>query len=287
MLLTNQVELLTEQVDVGIIQSYLEKAPEAVVSFLVRILLCIVLFFIGTRLIRLVRKLLKRSMEKAGAETGVKSFVDSFVKFGLYILLVFFLLSWFGVDTASIVAVVGSAGVAIGLAVQGSLSNLAGGVLILLLSPFKVGDYIHEDTHGNEGTVKEIQVFYTKLATADNKEVILPNGELSNASLTNYSTMSCRRIDIPVSISYDADLKKAKKVLTDLIEADKDILKDKERVVFVDNLGASAVVLNVRFYTTQENYWEAKWRITEQVKTTLDDAGIKIPFSQLDVHITS
>jgi len=287
MLLTNQVELLTEQVDVGIIQSYLEKAPEAVVSFLVRILLCIVLFFIGTRLIRLVRKLLKRSMEKAGAETGVKSFVDSFVKFGLYILLVFFLLSWFGVDTASIVAVVGSAGVAIGLAVQGSLSNLAGGVLILLLRPFKVGDYIHEDTHGNEGTVKEIQVFYTKLATADNKEVILPNGELSNASLTNYSTMSCRRIDIPVSISYDADLKKAKKVLTDLIEADKDILKDKERVVFVDNLGASAVVLNVRFYTTQENYWEAKWRITEQVKTTLDDAGIKIPFSQLDVHITS
>lgn len=279
--------LVSEQINISLLQKYMEKAPEVIVSFLFKVLLCIIVFWIGTRLIKLLRKIIKRSMNKAGAESSVMTFVDSFVKVGLYVLLGFLLLSWFGIDTASVVAVVGSAGVAIGLAIQGSLSNLAGGVLILLLKPFKVGDYIKEDAHGNEGTVKEIQVFYTKLATADNKEVILPNGELSNASLTNYSTMDCRRIDIKVGVAYDADLKKAKDVLTELLDNEKEVLRDKEHLVFVDELSESAVVLNVRFYTTQDAYWETKWRITEQIKLVLDEAGIKIPFRQMDVHILS
>ena len=279
--------LVSEQINISLLQKYMEKAPEVIVSFLFKVLLCIIVFWIGTRLIKLLRKIIKRSMNKAGAESSVMTFVDSFVKVGLYVLLGFLLLSWFGIDTASVVAVVGSAGVAIGLAIQGSLSNLAGGVLILLLKPFKVGDYIKEDAHGNEGTVKEIQVFYTKLATADNKEVILPNGELSNASLTNYSTMDCRRIDIKVGVAYDADLKKAKGVLTGLLDNEKEVLRDKEHLVFVDELSESAVVLNVRFYTTQDAYWETKWRITEQIKLVLDEAGIKIPFRQMDVHILS
>ena len=279
--------LVSEQINISLLQKYMEKAPEVIVSFLFKVLLCIIVFWIGTRLIKLLRKIIKRSMNKAGAESSVMTFVDSFVKVGLYVLLGFLLLSWFGIDTASVVAVVGSAGVAIGLAIQGSLSNLAGGVLILLLKPFKVGDYIKEDAHGNEGTVKEIQVFYTKLATADNKEVILPNGELSNASLTNYSTMDCRRIDIKVGVAYDANLKKAKDVLTGLLDNEKEVLRDKEHLVFVDELSESAVVLNVRFYTTQDAYWETKWRITEQIKLVLDEAGIKIPFRQMDVHILS
>ena len=279
--------LVSEQINISLLQKYMEKAPEVIVSFLFKVLLCIIVFWIGTRLIKLLRKIIKRSMNKAGAESSVMTFVDSFVKVGLYVLLGFLMLSWFGIDTASVVAVVGSAGVAIGLAIQGSLSNLAGGVLILLLKPFKVGDYIKEDAHGNEGTVKEIQVFYTKLATADNKEVILPNGELSNASLTNYSTMDCRRIDIKVGVAYDADLKKAKDVLTELLDNEKEGLRDKEHLVFVDELSESAVVLNVRFYTTQDAYWETKWRITEQIKLVLDEAGIKIPFRQMDVHILS
>ena len=279
--------LVSEQINISLLQKYMEKAPEVIVSFLFKVLLCIIVFWIGTRLIKLLRKNIKRSMNKAGAESSVMTFVDSFVKVGLYVLLGFLMLSWFGIDTASVVAVVGSAGVAIGLAIQGSLSNLAGGVLILLLKPFKVGDYIKEDAHGNEGTVKEIQVFYTKLATADNKEVILPNGELSNASLTNYSTMDCRRIDIKVGVAYDADLKKAKDVLTELLDNEKEVLRDKEHLVFVDELSESAVVLNVRFYTTQDAYWETKWRITEQIKLVLDEAGIKIPFRQMDVHILS
>ena len=279
--------LVSEQINISLLQKYMENAPEVIGSFLLKVLLCIIVFWIGTRLIKLLRKIIIRSMNKAGAESSVMTFVDSFVKVGLYVLLGLLLLSWFGIDTASVVAVVGSAGVAIGLAIQGSLSNLAGGVLILLLKPFKVGDYIKEDAHGNEGTVKEIQVFYTKLATADNKEVILPNGELSNASLTNYSTMDCRRIDIKVGVAYDADLKKAKDVLTGILDNEKEVLRDKEHLVFVDELSESAVVLNVRFYTTQDAYWETKWRITEQIKLVLDEAGVKIPFRQMDVHILS
>ncbi len=160
----------------GVIEEFLNELPSKALNFGMKVLLCIVLFLIGVKIIQLVRKMLRRSMEKAGAEEGVRSFVDSFVKAALYVLLGFVLLSWFGVDTASIVALVGSAGVAIGLAIQGSLSNLAGGVLIMLLKPFKVGDFIREDTHGNMGTVTEIQIFYTKLSTVDNQVVVLPNG---------------------------------------------------------------------------------------------------------------
>ena len=171
----------------GVIEGFLEELPSKALNLGVKVLLCVLLFLIGVRLISLFRKMLQRSMQRAGAEEGVRSFVDSFVKAALYVLLIFMMLSWFGVDTASIVALVGSAGVAIGLAIQGSLSNLAGGVLIMLLKPFKVGDFIKEDTHGNMGTVTEIQIFYTKLSTIDNQVVILPNGSLANTSLTNAS----------------------------------------------------------------------------------------------------
>ena len=197
----------------GVIEEFLNELPSKALNFGMKVLLCIVLFLIGVKIIQLVRKMLRRSMEKAGAEEGVRSFVDSFVKAALYVLLGFVLLSWFGVDTASIVALVGSAGVAIGLAIQGSLSNLAGGVLIMLLKPFKVGDFIKEDTHGNMGTVTEIQIFYTKLSTVDNQVVVLPNGSLANTSLTNASGNRERRMDVKVGISYAADLKKAKEVL--------------------------------------------------------------------------
>lgn len=170
-------------------------------------------------------------MNRAGAETGVIQFVDSFVKASLYIILILTLASSFGVDAASIVALLGSAGVAIGLAVQGSLSNLAGGVLILLLKPFKVGDYIVEGSSGKEGTVKEIQIFYTKLLTYDNQTIILPNGNLANNTIVNVTAAECRRCDVMVSVSYSADLKKAKEVLTRMLSADPNIMKDRDHFV--------------------------------------------------------
>ncbi len=269
----------------GVIEEFLNELPSKALNFGMKVLLCIVLFLIGVKIIQLVRKMLRRSMEKAGAEEGVRSFVDSFVKAALYVLLGFVLLSWFGVDTASIVALVGSAGVAIGLAIQGSLSNLAGGVLIMLLKPFKVGDFIKEDTHGNMGTVTEIQIFYTKLSTVDNQVVVLPNGSLANTSLTNASGNRERRMDVKVGISYAADLKKAKEVLFSLLEENAQVIKEMEYRVFVDELADSAVILNMRCYFPQEVFWEEKWRMTENAKLALDEAGIEIAYPQLDVHM--
>ena len=191
----------------------------------------------------------------------------------------------FGVDAASIVALLGSAGVAIGLAVQGSLSNLAGGVLILLLKPFKVGDYIVEGSSGKEGTVKEIQIFYTKLLTYDNQTIILPNGNLANNTIVNVTAAESRRCDVKVSIAYSADIKKAKEVLTKVLSEDPDTIKEREHFVFVDELADSGINLCVRCWFKNEDFWQGKWRITEQCKYALDKAEIEIPFPQMDVHM--
>ena len=201
-------------------------------------------------------------------------------------ILILTLASSFGVDAASIVALLGSAGVAIGLAVQGSLSNLAGGVLILLLKPFRVGDYIVEGASGKEGTVKEIQIFYTKLLTYDNQTIILPNGNLANNTIVNVTAAECRRCDVMVSVSYSADLKKAKEVLTRMLSADPNIMKDRDHFVFVDALEDSGINLCVRCWFKNEDFWQGKWRITENCKYVLDEAGIEIPFPQMDVHLS-
>ena len=279
------IEVLTDEtVDVGLIQSFIEKLPEKALQFGVRVLLALLVFAIGAQLIKLVCRILKKSMQRGNADVGVIQFLGSFVRITLYVLLVFFIASGFGLDAASVVALLGSAGVAIGLAIQGSLSNFAGGVLILLLKPFKVGDYIIAG-NGNEGTVVEIQIFYTKLTTADNRLVVIPNGELSNSSMINASAMPTRRIDIPVGISYEADIRMAKEVLLKVLEEDPGVLQDEEKRVFVDDLADSSVVLNLRCYSTNENFWETRWRLMESVKYALDEAGIGIPFPQIDVHM--
>ncbi len=275
-----------DELDVGLIQSYLQKLPETALRFGIRVLLALLVFLIGAQLIKLAGKILRKSMKRGNADVGVIQFLDSFIRITLYVLLIFFIASGFGLDAASVVALLGSAGVALGLAVQGSLSNFAGGVLILLLKPFKVGDYIIAG-NGNEGTVVEIQIFYTKLTTADNRLVVIPNGELSNSSMINASAMPKRRIDIPVGISYQADIRQAKEVLLGILEKDEKVLQDEDRKVFVDNLGDSAVILNVRCYAASEDFWETKWRLTENIKYALDGAGISIPYNQLDVHLDS
>lgn len=263
----------------------LEAIPAKILHLGIRILLVFLLFFIGTKVIKLIRKILRKSMEKAQAETGVIQFVESFVKAALYVLLVFLLASQLGVDATSIVALLGSAGVAIGLAIQGSLSNLAGGVLILLLKPFKVGDYIIESVSNHEGFVTEIQIFYTKLRTADNRIVVLPNGVLANNSLVNVTSEKDRRLDIKVGISYDEDLKKAKEVLFNVLKQEKSLIPDKDCLVFVDELADSSVNIGLRCYVESGEYWKARWRIIENCKYALDEAGISIPFPQMDVHL--
>lgn len=269
----------------GILKNFFEELPDRALRLGLRVLLAILCFVVGVQLIKLIRKLVKKSMTRAGAEVGAVQFMDSFLKAALYVILILMLASSFGVEAASIVALLGSAGVAVGLAVQGSLSNLAGGVLILILKPFKVGDYIQEHASGKEGTVTEIQIFYTKLLTVDNRTVILPNGALANNSLTNFTAQDVRRMDITVGISYEADLKLAKEVLLNVLEQDEAVLKDRDRLVFVDGLGSSSVDLGVRCWFRQEDFWPGKWRVTENCKLALDEAGIQIPFNQLDVHL--
>lgn len=271
--------------DTDFMQSVLQKLGSHTLDLGGRILFSLIAFFIGAQLIKLVRKIIKKGMEKADADLGVRQFVDSLVKCSLYVILVFFLASSFGVDAASIVAVLGSAGVAIGLAIQGSLSNLAGGVLILLLKPFKVGDYIVEGVSGKEGTVSEIQIFYTKLITFDNKVIILPNGNLANNTIVNVTCRNTRRCDIPVSIGYSSDIRLAKETLTAVLEKDEAVLKDQDHRVFVDKLGESGIDLIVRCWFKNEDYFEGMWRITENCKYALDQVGVEIPFNQIDVHM--
>lgn len=282
---TEAIEFKNVEENISLFKKFLQTLPEKALNLGFRVLLAAVFFIIGVQCIKIIRKILKKSLQKTSADVGVIQFLDSFTKTALYILLVFLIGTSFGLDATSVVALVGSAGVAIGLALQGSLSNFAGGVLILLLKPFKVGDYIIEDSKGNEGTVSEIQLFYTKLTTPDDKVIVLPNGNLANTSLTNVTATDIRRMDVKVGISYRADIKAAKTVLLQLLERDEYVLKSMDRLVFVDELGDSAVVLNVRCWFKNEDFWPGKWRITEEVKLTLDAAGIEIPYPQMDIHL--
>ena len=284
---TNEVTEVTQQTvkEVSRFAQYIQDNIPTLIGFGIRVLLALVFFFIGRILIKWIRKIVRRSIERSSADKGVEQFVDSVLKFALYFLLIFSIASKFGVDTTSVAALIASGGVAIGLALQGSLSNFAGGVLILLLKPFEVGDYILEDSNGKEGTVKEIQIFYTKLSTIDNKTIVIPNGMLTNNSLTNATAKDERRLDLKLSISYSADLKKAKMLIENIIRQDESILKDDEIVVFVDDLADSAVVIGARAWVKNEEFWPTRWRLLETIKLTLDEHGVEIPYPQLTVHM--
>lgn len=269
--------------EAGIAEKFLEQLPERAFHLGLRVVLAGLTFLIGMQLISLLRKGLKNALTRSHVDEAAIHFIDSFVKFGLYFVLILTIASGLGVDAASILAILGSASVAVGLAVQGSLSNFAGGVLLLTLKPFLAGDYI-KDALGNEGTVEAIDVFYTQLITPDNKVVVLPNGTLANGTITNFTRCRERRIDIPVGIAYGEDIDAARAVLLKIIMEDADVIAERDRIVFVDSLGESSVNLNVRCWVLQTDYWETKWRLTEQVKKALDEAGISIPFPQMDVH---
>lgn len=264
---------------------YVQDSIPGLITFGLKVLAALVAFFIGRLVIRWIRKIVRRSFERSGADKGVEQFVDSLLKYGLYALLVFSLISSLGFDTTSVAAVLASGGVAIGLALQGSLSNFAGGVLILLLKPFVVGDYIIEDTNGKEGTVKEIQIFYTKLSTIDNKTIVIPNGMLTNNSITNATAKDERQLDLRVGISYNADIRQAKSVIENLLIKDECIIKNEQINVFVHELADSAVVLGIRAWVKNEEYWETRWRLLEEIKLLLDENGIEIPYPQMTVHM--
>lgn len=287
MLITDNMEIDIEQIsrELNALEKFMDTLPEKAIGLGVRVVIAAVLFFVGSKLIKLIRRIMKKSLQRASAETGVIQFLDGLIKVGLYGLLILIIAGNFGFDATGVVALVGSAGVTIGLALQGSLSNLAGGVLILMLKPFKVGDFIAESAHGTEGTVKEIGIFYTRLETVDGKIVVLPNGSLANNSITNASYAPLRRVDLKLGIAYDADLKKAKAVLREVMENDADVLHEEPIFVFVDDLADSAVILGMRCFCENAKYWDVRWRLLEDAKLALDAAEIEIPFPQVDLHM--
>ena len=272
----------TEDVSASI--QYIQEHIPSLIGFGIQVIMALVFFFIGRIVIDWLRKLTGAMLERSSVDKGVEQFIDSLLKFGLNGILIFTIATKFGMDTASVAAIIASAGVALGLALQGSLSNFAGGVLILLLKPFIVGDYIIEDNHGNEGTVQEIQMFYTKLLTMDNRSVIIPNGMLTNNSLTNVTQMEERRLEVKVSISYESDLRKAKEVLWTLMEREERISKERERNIFVSELGADGVEIGMRGWVKTDEYWPVKWKMLEDIKLTLDEEGIVIPYHQVEIQ---
>lgn len=259
-----------------------DNLPKAI-NFGIGVIFALIFFAIGRVLINWARRIVRASIERSNADKGVEQFVDSCMKTGLYAVLILTIVVRFGVDTSSVAALLASGGVAIGLALQGSLSNFAGGVLILLLKPFTVGDYIIEHKDNLEGTVKEIQIFYTKLSTVDNKTIVIPNGNLSNNSLTNVTAMDLRRLDFFVRIGYDEELKKAEKIIRDVLEEEPHVMKDKEHTVFVNDLAESYVTLCVRLWLKSDIYWDVRADIMEKTKLALDNAGIRFAGQKMEI----
>ena len=276
------IEVATKE-ELGLLEKYIEDSFPKLLDFAIDVILAIVVFVVGARVIKWLVKIIRNSMARANVEQGVLTFISSLCKYVLYFILILIILSQFGVTASSVIAVLGSAGLTVGLALQGSLSNFAGGVLILLLKPFVVGDYIIENSDGQEGTVSEITIFYTKLLTPDNKAIMLPNGTLSNSSIVNVTAMKNRRLDLRFGVAYDSDIQKVKEILERVAIGDEAILKDEPTDVFVSELMDSYVEMGVRGWVKRDDYWTAKWRITENVKLEFDKAGISIPFPQMEI----
>ncbi len=277
--------MLADEKELSLVGQYLQDALPSLIHFALLLIGAVVVYVIGVRLIRFFRKLLRQVLNRRGIDEGVCQFLDAIAKFLGYFILILIILSLFGITTASVVAVLGSAGLTLGLALQGSLSNFAGGVLILILKPFVVGDYIIEGTGKNEGYVHEISIFYTTLRTYDETLVVIPNGTLANNSMTNLTKSGKRRLGVSVDVAYSANLSEAKQLLS-RIACDSDFrIKEIDPQVVISELAESSVRLKVFVWTDPGQYWNELWLLNEQIKLEFDQAGIEIAFPQLDVHV--
>ena len=268
-------------------KEYLAEQLPAFTGFCIKVVLSIIVFFVGRKIICWIVSIMRRSMERANVDAGVVQFISSAGKAILYTLLIFNIAISLGVKESSVAALLGTAGVTVGLALQGGLANLAGGVLLLMFKPFVVGDYIIQgQANGCEGTVSKIEICYTTLLSIDNKKIVVPNGTLSNSTIINVTAKENRKLEIKVGISYEADIRKAKKILVDILKADPDTKSDNAvMVVFVDELGESAVIMGLRVWVPTEAYWATKWRLNQRIKEEFDANGIAIPYNQLEVYV--
>ena len=265
------------------LENYSDKAIEMIMEYGPKLLLAIVVLIVGLWIIKGFTKQLKRVMEKRNIDESLRPFLLSLLGAVLKILLVISVMQMVGVAMTSFVAILAAAGLAIGMALSGTLQNFAGGVMILILKPFKVGDYIESQGHG--GVVKEIQIFHTILETFDGRTIILPNAPVSNGSLVNKSTKPVRRVDMIFGIGYGDDIDKARKVIKDYVDSDSRVLKDPAYDILVSELGDSSVNFAVRLWVNSADYWGVKFDTTENIKKAFDKNGISIPFPQRDVHV--
>lgn len=249
----------------------------------IKIIIALVVMFISFKIINAISKRIVKRAEKKHADKTIFQTLAYVLKIGLKIIVIICLVGYLGIDTSGLTALVASLGVCVGLAVNGALSNLAGGVLIILTRPFKIDDYI--EALGYSGTVVDIHITNTKLLTPDNKVIYLPNGTLANAEIVNYSEKDLRRVDFMFSIGYNDDFEKAKKIITDICVAHELVLKDPQPFVRVKEHGSSSINITARAWTKNADYWTVYFDITESVKTAFDKEGIEIPFNQLDVNI--
>lgn len=277
--LTSFMEKLTNFKD------HAENAINWIWDILPNLIMAIIILFLGLWIIRFINKLVRKFFQNKEYDLALESFLQSFINIALKIILFVLVITQLGVQSSSLIAIIGAAGLAIGLALQGSLSNFAGGVLILLFKPFKVGDFIA--AQGVDGTVKEITIFYTKLATFGNQVAILPNGKLSNENVINYNMMPTRRDNLKIGIGYGSNIKEAKDILLQICADNENILTEPVPEVYVDALGDSAVDLTLRFWANTSVFWPAHFHVIEEAKKRFDAVGIEIPFPQRDVHMKS
>ena len=250
-----------------------------------RILIALVILWIGWKLIKLLTNFLQKIFAKRNLDVSLQSFLQSLIGITLKVLLIITVADMIGIQMTSFIAILGAAGLAVGMALQGTLQNFAGGVIILILKPYKVGDFIEQG--GTSGVVKEIQIFSTILQTLDNKIIIVPNTQLATGTLTNYTRAQKRRVDVSVGIAYGSDVEQARRVLLDLANAHPDVFKEgaDAPAVVCTSLGSSSVDLQLRVWVATENYWPVSSALTQGVYEALGKNGIEIPFNQLQVHI--
>ena len=279
----NTADSLTESVkEVNQFTQYFQGKMPGLMDLGIKLVIVLIAFFVCRKIIQLILKIFGRSFERAGMEAASAHFTLSIMKAIMYVMVVAVMATFLGVSGASGC----SMGVGVVLALKESLSNIAGGFILLFMKPFVSGDYIHEDTHGNEGTVVKVDLFYTTLLTIDNRTVSIPNGIITNSSLTNISKQDKRQLREKVGISYRNDINEARKVLLAILQKDAAILKEEKIEVVVESLGDSGVILGWHAWVRPQDYFPAKWRITEEIKYRFDENQIEIPYQQIDVKIS-
>lgn len=265
-------------------EKMLEKLIEGGTDLCIKLVISIIILLIGNKIIKVVENMLKKEKKFSKLEDpSVKSFVISFITISLKLLLFVTVLSIIGIPMTSLITILGSCAVAVGLALQGGLSNLAGGIMLLIFKPFTIGDYI--EANGKEGTVKSISLFYTTIVGIDNVVTQLPNGTLSNSNITNYNACEKRMLNIIYDVSYDSDIDKVKKVLQEVIDEEDKIIKDDPIRIAVKSHNDSSIGIVFRAWTLTSDYWDVYFRVMENVKKKFDKNNIEIPYPQMDVHM--